>query len=178
VTFSYEIWFPKKFQFVKGGKLPGLYGGDDPKVAKSCSGGRRATNCFSARFMWRKGGKGELYTYLPDPKFGEKFAKNKNLCKKVKHSDCNSVYGASIGRGLFKFKTEKWTAIAVTLRLNSKGKADGVLKVTANGKEVFSVDELTFADSDKARIVGLQMQAFFGGNALAHDTCYYGVDRF
>jgi hypothetical protein len=55
---SYEVAFDTGFDWVKGGKLPGLRGGPDPN---NCSGGKQAngTNCFSSRLMWRKDGAGE-----------------------------------------------------------------------------------------------------------------------
>jgi hypothetical protein len=56
VTFAYSVFFPSDFEWVKGGKLPGLYGG-----RTGCSGGDPALDCFSTRLMWRAGGAGELY---------------------------------------------------------------------------------------------------------------------
>ena len=55
---SYEVAFDSGFDWVKGGKLPGLRGGPDPN---NCSGGNQAngTNCFSTRLMWRTNGAGE-----------------------------------------------------------------------------------------------------------------------
>lgn len=52
--------FEEGFEFVRGGKLPGLYGGD-----RSCSGGADATKlgCFSTRFVWKSEGEGKLYFY-------------------------------------------------------------------------------------------------------------------
>ncbi len=56
VTLTYSVFFPADFDYVLAGKLPGLYGGHG-----GCSGGYDATDCFSTRLMWRKGGLGELY---------------------------------------------------------------------------------------------------------------------
>ena len=56
VTLQYSIFFPADFQWVQGGKLPGIYGGHE-----GCSGGNDAKSCFSTRLMWRRGGAGELY---------------------------------------------------------------------------------------------------------------------
>ena len=55
---TYEVAFDSNFDFVKGGKLPGVRGGPDPD---GCSGGSASngTNCFSSRLMWRKQGAGE-----------------------------------------------------------------------------------------------------------------------
>jgi hypothetical protein len=46
LTFGYSVYFPEGFDFNKGGKLPGIYGGNDADVAQSCSGGRRDDRCF------------------------------------------------------------------------------------------------------------------------------------
>lgn len=62
VTFEYNVFFPGDFEWVKGGKLPGLYGG-----RTGCSGGDPALDCFSTRLMWRAGGAGELYLVNPQP---------------------------------------------------------------------------------------------------------------
>jgi len=63
-TLEYEVFFPSDFDYVKGGKLPGIVGGSD-----GCSGCKRTeplrSECFSARFMWGPNGQGYPYLYLP-----------------------------------------------------------------------------------------------------------------
>ena len=61
---SYRLRFSDNFSFQLGGKLPGLAAGD------LCSGGQicDGTNGFTARFMWRGGGKIVLYLYHMDKK--------------------------------------------------------------------------------------------------------------
>lgn len=44
VSFQYNVYFPKGFKFVRGGKLPGLYGGHG-----ECTGGSSDNNCFTTR---------------------------------------------------------------------------------------------------------------------------------
>ena len=55
---TYEVAFDTYFDWVKGGKLPGLRGGLN---STGCSGGNKADglDCFSSRLMWRKNGAGE-----------------------------------------------------------------------------------------------------------------------
>lgn len=54
---TYEVAFDSTFDWVKGGKLPGLRGGPD---ANTCDGGSASDGtCFSTRIMWRKSGDGE-----------------------------------------------------------------------------------------------------------------------
>ena len=114
VSFSYSLFFEDGFNFVKGGKLPGLYGGKS-----ACSGGSAAENCFSTRLMFRKDGAGELYLYAPREKQVDA------LCELGPLSYCNSVYGMSIGRGSWTFKTGQWTDVRQDVWLNTPGKADG-----------------------------------------------------
>ncbi|KAK7053270.1 hypothetical protein VNI00_003896 [Paramarasmius palmivorus] len=89
---SYEVAFANNFDWVKGGKLPGLRGGPN---AVGCSGGNQPTgrDCFSTRLMWRKDGAGEIYGYFPT----QKERCNENSIQ------CNSDYGTSISRGSFSF---------------------------------------------------------------------------
>lgn len=47
VTFQYSIFFPKGFKFVRGGKLPGLYGGHG-----ECTGGTDSSGCFTTRYIY------------------------------------------------------------------------------------------------------------------------------
>jgi hypothetical protein len=65
ITLQYRVFFPGNFSFVKGGKLPGLFGKLSwylirfgPLIANgitggktTCSGGDDANDCFSSRFM-------------------------------------------------------------------------------------------------------------------------------
>ncbi|KAM5542810.1 hypothetical protein V8D89_003771 [Ganoderma adspersum] len=159
VTLSYTVLFPDGFDFVKGGKLPGLYGGNSEKEATGCSGGRRDNGCFSARFMWRREGAGEIYTYLPPGS-----PENKAVCKVPPQSECNDVYGASVGRGAFKFTPGKRNTIGQRIRLNDVGKANGELELFVNGKSVYTVPGLVLRTAASGRIRGIQMQSFFGGS--------------
>jgi hypothetical protein len=58
MVLSYEVAFSEGFEWVKGGKLPGIRGGPN---SSGCSGGTQPTgnNCFSIRLMWRPVGTGE-----------------------------------------------------------------------------------------------------------------------
>ncbi|PIL33036.1 hypothetical protein GSI_04485 [Ganoderma sinense ZZ0214-1] len=159
VTFSYSVLFEDGFDFNKGGKLPGVFGGDSFDVATSCSGGRRDDRCFSARFMWRTDGKGEIYTYLPPD-----YSANKAVCDVAPESECNDTYGASVGRGSFKFTAGTRATIGQRVRLNDVGKENGELELFVEGKSIFTVTGLVLRDSSAGRFQGIQMQTFFGGS--------------
>ncbi|EJD46217.1 hypothetical protein AURDEDRAFT_28096, partial [Auricularia subglabra TFB-10046 SS5] len=158
-TFAYRIYFQEGFQWNKGGKLPGLIGGDSDGAAKSCNGGNKATNCFSTRMMWRTGGQGELYTYLPPGLKG-----NNGICNIKPRSHCNPAYGSSVGRGAFHFKAGGWTTVAQRVRLNTPGKNDGEIEIFVGGKSVIKANNLTLRKDDRGRIRASVIQSFFGGH--------------
>lgn len=140
-------------------------GGDSAAEAVGCSGGSRSSACFSARLMWRTAGAGELYTYLP-PYTESQFTANNRVCNVAPLSECNPTYGASVGRGSFKFATGAWTTISERVRLNDVGKANGELELFANGVSVISVTGLILRDNAAGRFRGMQMQTFFGGSSV------------
>jgi hypothetical protein len=92
VVFSYSVFFSDGFDFVRGGKLPGLYGGVSLDEAKSCSGGRQGErdDCFSARLMWRADGAGEIYNYLPTSGH-----QSGGYCSTAPKSVCDANFGDS-----------------------------------------------------------------------------------
>ncbi len=108
--------------------------------------------------MWRTNGAGELYTYLP-PDYDE----NQAVCDVPPFSTCNDVYGASVGRGAFTFKTGARTTIGQRIKLNDAGQANGEIELFVAGKSMFSVGGLVLRDNSSGRIRGMQMQTFFGG---------------
>ena len=111
--------------------------------------------------MWRTNGAGELYTYLPPD-----FTQNQVVCDVPPFSTCNDVYGASIGRGSFSWKTGGRTTIAQRLRLNDAGQSNGELELFVGGKSVINVGGLVISNSSEGRIRGMQFQTFFGGTSF------------
>ncbi|KAG7447391.1 uncharacterized protein BT62DRAFT_980379 [Guyanagaster necrorhizus] len=122
-TFEYYVFFEEGFEFNKDGKLLGLYRGNSEGTAKSCSGGRRSDECFSARLTFRTDGAGEIYTYLP-----LSFDANSNFCSN-EGSECNPTYGTSVGHGAFSFKAGEGTTVSERVRLNDVGQENGELEL-------------------------------------------------
>ncbi|KIJ63380.1 polysaccharide lyase family 14 protein [Hydnomerulius pinastri MD-312] len=134
VTLEYEVFFPADFDWVKGGKLPGLYGGHT-----GCSGGASARDCFSTRLMWRPNGVGELYLYAPKDK------QTKALCSDPQ-SVCDASYGLSVGRGSFGYNAGNWTRLQQNVVLNTPGKQDGVFTLFVDGKPVINRTDVFYRD--------------------------------
>lgn len=97
-----QVAFDSGFSWIRGGKLPGLYGAA-PGASSLCSGGQHQSSCFSARLMWRNRGAGEVYAYIPTyPGF-------------CSQSDvtCNDDYGTSLSRGAWTFSRGRCVALGL-----------------------------------------------------------------
>ncbi|GAA5966249.1 hypothetical protein JCM8115_006425 [Rhodotorula mucilaginosa] len=155
---SYEVGFNKGFDFVKGGKLPGLYGGD---TNAHCTGGQNSETCFSLRLMWRQDGQGEVYAYIPTyPKFCSESAGSKSVyC----HSD---GFGISIHRGAFAFKAGSWTQVTQVVILNSEPDlANGYLALYAGEKLAIELTDVVFRVNTTVTATAMMFSTFFGGSS-------------
>ncbi|KAL2914617.1 hypothetical protein HK105_205755 [Polyrhizophydium stewartii] len=154
VTFQYDVYFPADFNFVRGGKLPGLYGG-----RPSCTGGDAAKDCFSTRYMFRTNGAGEIYVYV------DRAAQVPAFCQVPPQTFCNDVYGTSLGRGSFHWNTGAWNTITQTITLNDVGKQNGRIQVVHNNEgTAIDFDKVVFRTSDSVRCAGIDFETFFGGS--------------
>jgi len=134
----YYVRFPEQFDFVKGGKLPGLFGGT------ATAGGRipDGTDGFSTRYMWRRDGDGEVYAYLPTS---------------VDH-------GSSLGRGSWTWPTGRWICVEQKVKLNAPGRSDGTVAVWIDDRQVYQVSGLVFRTAADLKVDGLFFSTFFGGS--------------
>ncbi|KAI8342978.1 hypothetical protein BC941DRAFT_447826 [Chlamydoabsidia padenii] len=164
----YDMAVDAAFDWVQGGKLPGIYGG---KPSEGCSGGRQADgqNCFSIRLMWRENGFGEAYLYVPT---------NEMLCKETPEVMCNKRYGVSLFRGRIKFPRERWTRIEIATQINDPpSQSNGVLQIWQDNQLVMNMNGLQFRTTNAVAISSLMFSTFFGGStaeyATPHDTYSY-----
>ncbi len=140
----YFVRFPENFDFVKGGKLPGLFGGTVTSGGDIPDG----TNGFSTRLMWRKQGEGEVYAYLPT----------------------SEKYGTSIGRGAWQFKPGIWYEVEQEVILNQPNQEDGRIRVWINNELVLNRGGLVFRTTDRLKIEGIFFSTFFGGGDPSWST--------
>ncbi|WP_265596224.1 polysaccharide lyase [Verrucomicrobium sp. BvORR106] len=143
---TYTLRFSPDFDWVKGGKLPGLCGGPD-----HVSGGRPANgkNGFSARLMWRKDGRGQAYVYH-------------------KHQPTN--YGDQFNfPDDFRFPTDSPVQVKIQVGMNTAGQRNGTLRVwitTAAAPARLMVDraDLQWRDDASFGVDSLYFETFHGGS--------------
>ncbi|KAJ3746474.1 hypothetical protein DFH05DRAFT_1395121 [Lentinula detonsa] len=159
IVMSYRLMLQSDWEWVKGGKLPGVFGGVGD-LAYGCSGGRKDNreSCFDVRLMWRSKGAGELYVYLPSTE-----QNRERLLAVPPLSHENPDYGFSVGRGAFSIPVGRWMSVAIRVKLNTVGYEDGEIELWIDGISVISVTKLTLRQSEKSRLKGMHFQTFFGG---------------
>ncbi len=144
----YTVRFSKGFDWVKGGKLPGLCGGP-----ANVSGGRPAdgTNGFSSRLMWRKEGRGEAYLY---------------------HKNQPERYGDQVPFPKdFRFPEETDLHVRMRVTMNDPGKGNGVLRVWIRPGEGEECELIHRTDLEWRSV------AHFGIDSLYFETFHGGSDE-
>lgn len=140
----FSVRFDEDFDFVKGGKLPGLFGGSAGSGGEIPDG----RNGFSTRLMWRAKGDGEVYAYLPT----------------------SSKQGTSIGRGQWRFLPGQWHRVEQEVVLNRPGESDGRIRVWLDQQLVLDRGGLLFRTAGELRIDGIFFSTFFGGGDRSWST--------
>lgn len=139
--FSYRVRFSEGFDFVKGGKLPGLVGGSSP------TGCAPKTDGFSARNMWRSGGSAVQYVYYPD-----------------QPNNCGDDIAYRTEGAAVAFAPGTWHTVEHRLVMNTPGESDGLLEAWVDGELV--VQRLDMAWRGAGANFGidrLYFSTFFGG---------------
>ncbi|MCP4523476.1 MAG: hypothetical protein GY828_04620, partial [Candidatus Gracilibacteria bacterium] len=142
LTFSYDITFAENFNFVKGGKLPGLCGGDCPR------GGTNSDNGFSVRFAWKTDGFLDTYSVFPG----------------------SSKYGDFGNKNAFQFESGNTYTIKQKIKLNTPGEQNGLLEVYVNDKQVSQNSYMLYRNSQDITINSLFFNTFFGGSDASWAT--------
>ncbi|HEY8430721.1 MAG TPA: hypothetical protein VIL20_20220 [Sandaracinaceae bacterium] len=141
----YFVRFDPDFDFRRGGKLPGLVGGE------ANTGGRRpdGTDGWSARIMWRPNGRIVQYVYHPDQPTddGEDFPWD---------AQCQRY-----------FEPGRWHCVETYVQMNtvtpSGGLHDGVVRSWLDGELALDRTDVRFRDVEDLAIDALYFSTFFGG---------------
>lgn len=144
-TIEYKVMLAKDFKYKRGGKLPGLCGGTNPRGGTA---NISAEQGFSARVMWRELGALEQYVYFV------------NQDPKKKH-----------GTDLYWMKNGKpaciipglWYTFRTYIKMNTVGKDDGKIISWVDGEEVLNMD-IALRNDRSLGIDSFQFVTYFGGN--------------
>ena len=138
---SFEVRFEDGFPFGRGGKLLGL-----GPLSPVTGGDPRRPDAWSARMMWREGGR--LSTYLYEQQSSRRFGIGDVSAQPV------------LGPG-------EWHIVTMDLRLNNPGQADGAAVIEVDGRRVASSEGVLFAGRGSGAVVPIDQllfHTFFGGS--------------
>jgi hypothetical protein len=134
---EYKLRFAEDFDWVLGGKLPGFMGGQvTNKVVPD------GTDGWSARFMWREGGQGSVYSYHPDQ---------------------GGPWGETFRLDNFWFQKGVEHTIGLEVVMNTPGQYDGIIRTWLDGVLVVEETDMRFRDIPDLHIDGIVFSTFFGG---------------
>lgn len=169
VTMQYKVFVPETFEWVKGGKMPGLY------IGKPGSGGGDWNQeGASSRLMWREGGRVVSYIYCcTDLGKYNGTADSPLVREQGKGFDAISHHTGGAGIDLWRDEVKplqlvrgQWNDIALRVKLNSSGtQADGIIAVNVNGVSK-EFDGMAWTKApDTKKIEGMLFSTWYGGGS-------------
>jgi len=160
---EYKVRVPKDFEYVRGGKLPGLCGGSNPQGGASTA----KADGFSARVMWRESGTLEQYVYYMDKEaqsqWGKDFLWTTGKNKQVTITpDMWKSLGTRTDERCY-LTSDVWHTVKTYIKMNTPEKEDGKIITWLDGQEVLNLD-LRFRKNGSFAIDSFQFAVYFGGN--------------
>ncbi|MGL1901026.1 MAG: T9SS type A sorting domain-containing protein [Fibrobacterales bacterium] len=143
---QYRLYFSNNFDWggtSEGGKLPGIASGATCSGGKTCDG----TNGFSARLMWRSGGRAVLYLYHMD--------------KPETYGEDHQLYFSSNNEVVFN--PGEWYTITERVLINTGNNNDGEVEVWINGEHTLKRTGVQFV-SNGDLIDTFYFSTFHGGS--------------
>jgi len=134
----YYMRLSPDFDFVRGGLLPGLYGG----AATAAADGREGQPGVATRFGWTADGRGEVYTY----------------------ASASGAESQSLGAGSWSWPVDRWACVEQEVNLGQPGESNGQIRVWLDGEQVWQDDALQLRDTGALDVEGVFFSTFFGGS--------------
>ena len=159
-TLSYRVRFAPGFDFVRGGKLPGLAGGTAPTGSTQATG----FNGWAGRLMWRTNFGGVA---------GQPQQLTSGGITYAKHTDSGfSGDGRQEDRNFFfnpdgtqtEFVSDQWYQITQRIVMNTPGEFNGIQQIWIDGVLVINEQNIRYRLDDSFAIDQLYFSTFYGGN--------------
>jgi len=163
ITFSWEVYYPKGFQFAKGGKFGGTTVGYG-----DCSGYKHSTTGASNRIMWQIDGGIIDYIYPAD-------GLKQKIPGLVAEGHGCGFFGDDFKKAL---KYDTWNKLSVGTKMNTfkngVPQLDGETYVIVNGKKEL-LKGINWSKSPDLKISKFDMGTFFGGPlpSPVDQHCYF-----
>lgn len=136
---AFDMKFHSEFEWVKGGKLHGLGGGNGTTGCAAID-----PNGWSVRLMWRADGVPELYVY---------------------HQNRVNRCGDGTKAANFAFERGRWYRIEIFVDVNSSPTtADGLARLYVDGVKLIEVGNLVLSGNSSIKADQFLVSTFYGGD--------------
>ena len=156
LTMEYRVKFGAGFDFVRGGKLPGLVGGEANTGGDKPDG----TDGWSARMHWRTGGSS-----------GSQLSSDKaNISQYLYHVDQPTDFGEDFrwddapSGDWSELESDRWYHIKNRIVMNTPGQNDGIVQAWLDDELVLDLNNIRFRDVANLQIDKFYFSTFFGGS--------------
>ena len=158
---SYRVKFESGFDFVRGGKLPGLAGGSAPTGSNQATG----TNGWSGRFMWRTDFKG--VSGVPEQNVAEwiSYAKYTDSGADGSGRDSDRAYWVESDGSRSVLNSDVWYTLSQRVKMNDPGQRNGILQIWLDGRLVHDQQNVLFRTENTFSIDKMYFSTFFGGGS-------------
>lgn len=153
---EYDIKFSNDFPWSKGGKIPGLSGGEGYTGCQDPSDGKG----FSIRMMWKQDGKIQPYVYHMN-----------------QTTNCGDNFDGTV---LDTFNDGQWYNIRYWVKMNDPGLDNGILKIYVDNVLKFEKRDLELRSSTQYKIDTAHFSIFPGGSSSSWemtDDGYIYIDN-
>lgn len=145
---SYSVRFENLFNFVRGGKIPGLVGGHTTSGRKPSG-----KDFFIGRMTFGDRGKAHQYVY--------------HLNQRNRHGD---GFPWNFRQKQRYFIPGQWHRLENRIRMNTPGKKNGIIQSWFDGELAFEKNDFEFRNDVKLKINQLFFSTFFGGGDIRWAT--------
>lgn len=162
-TLSYQVYIPSDYPWTISGKLaPGFCFGTGAAGSGCPSGGKYEQNAGSVRISWHvlkktSGGVAVAYVYLP----GQSPMGMQGSTFQAE-AEATTDKGIHVFGDALRLKAGDFNDISLTVKMNTPGQRDGVLRLTVNGVTK-AANDMMWRTSGDIRLTGVLCSVFFGG---------------
>jgi hypothetical protein len=161
LVLKYRVRFGDGFDFVRGGKLPGLAGGSAPTGSTQANG----TNGWTGRMMWRtdfEGVSGQPEQLVSDAISYAKYT-DSGFDQDGRQED--KLYWTDANQSRTVINSGVWYEITQRVKMNTPGERNGVLQIFLDGVLVVDQQDVLFRTTGGTfQIDQMYFSTFFGGN--------------
>lgn len=173
VMLSYSVKFKKGFDFVKGGKLPGLAGGTAPTGNVAANG----YNGWTARMMWRTAHTGNPGSPKQKTSGALSYAKFYQSGPDQDGRIEDQIMWVDPDGDFTELKSNRWYEVSQRIKMNDPGVDNGILQIWLDNELVVDMQDVRFRNTASLGIDKVYFSTFFGGGyswrTSKYETAYF-----